>query len=164
MATEIERKFLVRGEAWRDQADQGVRYRQGYLTSLAPGGEAKVSIRVRMQGNAAYLNIKSATLGLRRQEFEYPIPAADAKGMLEKLCVGAVVEKTRYHVHFQEHVWEIDVFHGDNAGLIVAEVELEREDQAFEKPEWVGAEVTHDPRYLNSSLAATPYSRWKETA
>lgn len=160
MATEIERKFLVRGEAWRDQADQGVRYRQGYLTSLAPGGEAKVSIRVRMQGNAAYLNIKSATLGIRRQEFEYPIPAADAKGMLEKLCVGAVVEKTRYHVHFQEHVWEIDVFHGDNAGLIVAELELSDEHEVFARPGWLGDEVSEDTRYYNVCLAQHPYKDW----
>jgi adenylate cyclase len=160
MATEIERKFLVTGDAWRDQADQGVRYRQGYLTSLAPGGETKVSIRVRTQGNAAYLNIKSATLGIRRQEFEYPIPAADAKAMLEKLYVGAVVEKTRYHVTFQEHVWEIDVFHGDNAGLIVAELELSDEQEIFTRPAWLGDEVSEDTRYYNVCLAQHPYKDW----
>jgi adenylate cyclase len=160
MATEIERKFLVTGDGWRDQADQGVRYRQGYLTSLAPGGEAKVSIRVRMQGSAAYLNIKSATLGIRRQEFEYPIPAADAKAMLEKLCVGAVVEKTRYHVTCQEHVWEIDVFHGDNAGLIVAELELTDEHEVFARPAWLGDEVSEDTRYYNVCLAQHPYKDW----
>ena len=160
MATEIERKFLVTGDAWRDQADQGVRYRQGYLTSLAPGGEVKASIRVRMQGNAAYLNIKSATLGIRRQEFEYPIPAADGEAMLETLCVGAVVEKTRYHVTSEGHVWEIDVFHGDNAGLVVAELELSDEHEVFVRPEWLGDEVSEDTRYYNVCLAQHPYKNW----
>lgn len=160
MATEIERKFLVAGDAWRDQTDEGVRYRQGYLTSLAPGGEGRASIRVRMQGDAAYLNIKSATLGIRRQEFEYPIPAADAKAMLDDLCVGAVIEKTRYHVTCQDHVWEIDVFHGDNAGLIVAELELADEQEVFTRPEWLGEEVSEDTRYYNVCLAEHPYKDW----
>lgn len=164
MAIEIERKFLVRDDSWRQAADAGTVYRQGYL-SRVPGQRAdadavRSSVRVRSDGARAFLNIKSATLGIRRQEYEYPIPVTDAAAMLADLCVGAVVEKTRYHVHVGPHVWEIDVFAGANAGLTVAEIELAREDEVFERPPWLGDEVSDDPRYYNVCLAERPYSTW----
>lgn len=155
MGIEIERKFLVVSEQWRAQADAGTDFRQGYLA----GGE-KSSVRVRIEGDRANLNIKSATLGIRRQEFEYPVPLADARELLAGLCDGAVVEKTRYHVPVGGHVWEVDVFAGDNAGLIVAELELSSEDEAFERPAWLGDEVSRDPRYYNVSLVRQPYKDW----
>ena len=155
MATEIERKFLVRNEQWREGADEGTAYRQGYLAS-----DPTCSIRVRTGGGRAFLNIKSATLGVRRREYEYPIPLDDAQEMLDRLCTGPLVEKTRYHVPVGGHVWEVDVFAGDNAGLVVAEIELEREDEPFERPAWVGEEVSQDPRYYNVSLARHPYREW----
>lgn len=160
MALEIERKFLVLNDAWRAAADAGTPYRQGYLSRVTGPDAVRSSVRVRTDGERAFLNIKSATLGIRRQEYEYAIPLADAETMLADLCVGAVVEKTRYHVVAGAHVWEIDVFAGANTGLIVAEIELGHEDEAFERPEWLGAEVSDDPRYYNVCLAERPYSRW----
>jgi adenylate cyclase len=155
VATEIERKFLVNCEAWRAQAAPGIRFRQGYLA-----GGGKASVRVRVEGETANINIKSATLGVRRQEYEYPIPLADAHTMLESLCDGRLVEKTRYCVTVGEHVWEVDVFEGENAGLVVAEIELDHEDEAFIKPDWAGEEVSRDPRYYNVYLAQHPYKEW----
>lgn len=160
MPIEIERKFLVLDASWRAAADAGTRYRQAYLSRVTSAGAVRSSVRVRTDGERAYLNIKSATLGIRRQEYEYPIPLADAEAMLADLCVGAVVEKTRYHVPVGAHVWEIDVFAGANAGLIVAEIELGHEDEVFERPAWLGAEVSDDPRYYNVCLADHPYSAW----
>lgn len=160
MPIEIERKFLVLDASWRAAADAGTRYRQGYLSRVTGEGAVRSSIRVRTDGECAYLNIKSATLGIRRQEYEYPIPLADAEAMLAELCVGTAVEKIRYHVRVGAHVWEIDVFAGANAGLIVAEIELGHEDEAFERPAWLGAEVSDDPRYYNVCLADHPYSAW----
>ena len=160
MAIEIERKFLVLTDGWRAAADAGTPYRQGYLSRVTGTDAVRSSVRVRSDGARAYLNIKSATLGIRRQEYEYAIPLADAEAMLAELCVGAVVEKTRYHVSVGAHVWEIDVFAGANAGLIVAEIELDHEDEAFERPDWLGAEVSADPRYYTVCLAERPYSRW----
>lgn len=156
MATEIERKFLVIDDAWRATAAPGVRMRQGYLS----GGD-RSSIRVRIQGEHAFLNIKSATLGVRRQEYEYVIPLGDAEEMLDRLCAGPLIEKVRYDVKHAGHVWEVDVFEGDNAGLVVAEVELDSEDERFEKPAWAGEEVSHDPRYYNVSLVTDPYKHWR---
>ena len=157
MATEIERKFLVRDEAWRQRSDKGLRMRQGYVS----GGE-RASVRVRVQGDQAFLNIKSATLGVWRREFDYPIPLDDAEEMLAQLCAGPLIEKTRYHVAHAGHTWEVDVFEGDNAGLVVAEIELEHEDEVFDKPEWAGAEVSHDPRYYNVCLVKHPYKEWRD--
>ena len=157
MATEIERKFLIRDAAWRQQADAGVRMRQGYMH----GGE-RASVRVRVQGDQAFLNIKSATLGVKRSEYDYPIPLRDAEEILDKLCAVPLIEKTRYHVEYAGHTWEVDVFEGDNAGLVVAEIELDREDQAFEKPSWAGEEVSHDPRYYNVCLVRHPYKEWQD--
>jgi adenylate cyclase len=155
MPIEIERKFLVRDASWRAQADEGVAYRQGYLAS-----DPQSSVRVRLAGDRARLNIKSATTPIRRLEFDYEIPLADAREILDTLCAGARVEKTRYHVRHGDHVWEVDVFEKDNAGLVVAEIELEDENEAFERPPWLGEEVSDDPRYYNMNLARLPYRQW----
>ncbi|NIR60307.1 MAG: CYTH domain-containing protein [Gammaproteobacteria bacterium] len=155
MATEIERKFLVRDETWRAQARGGEHYRQGYLVSAE-----SCSIRVRRVGERGYLNIKSATLGVHRTEYDYEIPVRDAQEILDHLCVGPIIEKRRYFVDHHGHTWEVDMFEGDNAGLVVAEVELEREDEPVELPPWVGAEVSDDPRYYNVSLVTHPYKDW----
>ena len=160
MGIEIERKFLVLDDSWRSTADAGRHLRQAYLSRVTGDGAVRSSIRVRTDGEHAYLNIKSATLGIRRQEYEYPVPVGDAEAMLADLCVGAVVEKTRYHVTVGAHVWEIDVFTGANAGLVVAEIELDDEMEAFEHPAWLGAEVSADTRYYNVCLAERPYSSW----
>ena len=155
MPLEIERKFLLKNDDWRAQADQGTEYVQGYLV-----GSAQASVRIRIEGDAAFINIKSATLGVRRQEYEYPIPVSDARELLRDLCEQPLIEKTRYLIHAQDLCWEIDVFKGDNAGLVVAEVELESEQQAIPRPSWLGEEVSHDPRYYNVSLVKHPYQRW----
>jgi adenylate cyclase len=156
MAIEIERKFLVRDDSWK-QGDiiKKTRYRQGYLTSGAGS-----SVRVRISNHDAYLNIKSGTLGIRRHEFEYPIPEADAQQILDSLCHKPLIEKTRYYLRYAEHTWEIDVFEGDNEGLVVAEVEMGSEDESFERPSWLGREVSDDPRYYNTCLVSHPYKDW----
>lgn len=155
MATEIERKYLVRSEGWRAHVQRRIRYQQGYLANTE-----QCSVRVRVGGDAAHVNIKGATAGASRLEFEYPVPMADAQVMLSELCSGPIVEKTRYLVHQLDQDWEVDVFEGDNAGLVVAEIELEDEAQAIRLPDWVGEEVTHDLRYYNSQLSITPFNRW----
>ncbi len=155
MAVEIERKFLLRSDDWRAVAGEGVFYRQGYLV-----GSKSASVRVRMEGSVAFLNIKSATLGIRRSEFEYPIPADDAEEMLANLCQQPLVEKVRYHIKVGTHTWEIDEFRGQNAGLVVAEVELTNEQEKLELPAWVGEEVSNDPRYYNVKLVTHPYREW----
>jgi adenylate cyclase len=155
MATEIERKFLVKDDSWREDAEPGVRYRQGYLSSAK-----SCSIRVRVAGERGYLNIKSATLGVTRTEHEYPIPLSDAEEMLVDLCEGPLIEKTRYRVPHKGHIWEVDVFGGDNEGLVVAEIELDHPDESFELPAWAGEEVSHDPRYYNVCLVEHPYKHW----
>jgi adenylate cyclase len=155
MGVEIERKFLLRDDSWRVDADAGVRMRQGYLTS-----SEHCSIRVRIRDDDAFLGIKSATSPIRRLEFEFAIPVTEAETLLGELCVDSPVEKTRYHIRHGQHLWEIDVFEGANAGLIVAEIELTHEDEAFDKPAWLGDEVSHDARYFNMNLARRPYSRW----
>ncbi len=155
MATEIERKFLLINDDWRTAADGGRRFRQGYLV-----GSKAASVRVRIEGEVARLNIKSATLGIHRQEYEYAIPPADAEEMLATLCERPLVEKTRYLVPHAGHTWEIDVFEGENAGLVVAEVELESAEEALALPSWAGREVSHLTRYYNVCLVQHPYSRW----
>lgn len=154
---EIERKFLVKGENWRDFPHTTMYFRQGYLTT-----DQHCSVRVRIASNCAWLNLKSATLGTTRHEFEYEIPVKEAHAMLTLFANGTCIEKTRYFVEWGSHIWEIDVFEGDNAGLIVAELELRDPNEAFEKPEWLGAEVTHDPRYYNTCLSLNPYKNWRE--
>jgi adenylate cyclase len=157
VAVEIERKFLLRGDAWRAQAQRSLRMVQAYL-----GGE-RCSIRVRIEGEEAFLNLKSRDLGTRRLEFEYPVPLEEAEHMLAAFG-GQQVAKTRHFVERGGHTWEIDEFSGDNAGLVVAEIELAAEDEAFERPDWIGAEVTMDPRYYNVNLARTPFRDWADRA
>ena len=154
MGEEIERKFLVSGELWRETAE-GTRYRQGFLST-----EPKRTVRVRVAGPRGTITVKGKNIGARRAEFEYEIPVADAERMLDTLCKRPLIEKVRYTLAIGPHTWEIDVFEGDNAGLVVAEIELSREDEAFERPDWVGNEVTDDPRYFNSNLVANPYRTW----
>lgn len=154
MGVEIERKFLVRGDGWKAMG-QGVLLRQGYLSS-APDR----IVRVRIQCDQAMLTIKGRSSGMTRNEWEYPIPSEDAQAFLETLCERPLIEKKRYRIPYQGMLWEIDEFFGENAGLVVAEVELESEDQTFAKPEWIGAEVTHDARYFNANLLRHPYSKW----
>ncbi len=156
MAKEIERKFLVVGDAWRALA-QGVEYRQGYLNSIK-----ERTVRIRTVGEKAVITVKGPTVGVTRMEFEYQIPYDDCVAMLDNLAEKPIIEKKRYKIPMGEFVWEIDEFFGVNAGLIVAEIELKSEDQAFEKPEWIGKEVSGDPRYFNSMLVAHPYSTWKD--
>jgi adenylate cyclase len=152
MATEIERKFLVTGTAWRQCP--GVPFSQGYLNR-----DKERTVRVRVAGNQAFLTIKGITRGATRPEFEYEIPIADAEQLL-KLSDGPLVEKVRRIVVHEGSTWEVDEFLGENAGLVVAEIELETESQAFTRPQWLGREVTEDSRYFNSSLATFPYSKW----
>lgn len=155
MATEIERKFLLRDDSWRADVEKSEVIRQGYLA-----GSEKSSIRVRIADNQANINIKSATLDVTRQEFEYPIPVSDANELLDSLSEGPQIEKIRYHVHYGNHHWEIDVFSGDNEGLIVAEVELNNKDEEFDRPAWLGEEVSDDPRYYNVCLVKHPFKDW----
>jgi adenylate cyclase len=154
MGIEIERKFLVVGDAWR--AAPALAYAQGYLNR-----DKRRTVRVRVVQQQAWLTIKGESAGATRAEFEYPIPASDAEQLLA-LCDGPLVRKLRRKLEHAGHTWEIDEFQGDNAGLVVAEIELPAEDTPFERPEWLGAEVTHDPRYFNSNLAAAPYASWPE--
>jgi adenylate cyclase len=153
---EIERKFLVTSDAWLEAVRESAYFRQGYLSN-----EINCSVRVRIAGDQAWLNLKSVTIGAQRHEFDYAIPVADAHRMLDVLTCKPVIEKTRYFVDIGPHTWEIDVFEGDNAGLVVAEIELDSADEAFEKPDWAGEEVTYDPRYYNTSLSTNPYRNWR---
>lgn len=155
MGQEIERKFLLKNDGWRALA-QGTLYRQGYLNSAK-----ERTVRIRSIGERAFLTIKGITTGATRAEYEYPIPLEDCNAMLDTLAEKPVIEKKRYKIRQGYLTWEIDEFFGDNAGLIVAEVELQSEDQAFGKPEWLGAEVTADPRYFNSNLVKHPYTKWQ---
>jgi adenylate cyclase len=163
MGIEIERKFLVTGDGWRIAAHKVVPMAQGYLNDLAAmdTGAMKASVRVRIAGDGAFLNLKSRELGHTRQEFDYPIPVDDARALLA-LSVGGLVDKRRHYVAHEGRLWEVDEFLGDNAGLVVAEIELESADAPFAKPAWIGAEVTDEPRYYNLALATRSYSRWSE--
>ena len=156
MAVEIEHKFLIKDETWRTEADQGKLYRQGYLTS----GPEAASVRVRIEGTEAKLNIKSKTVGNKRLEYEYSVPVSDAEEMLDKLCKKPLIEKRRYLVTHHDLVWEIDEFMGDNEGLVVAEVEVRHEDQVIDLPDWIGKEVTEDTRYYNACLVNNPFKDW----
>ncbi len=154
MGLEIERKFLVQGQAWRQPPEAQTRFSQGYLSR-----DPARTVRVRLAGERAFLTIKGATVGATRAEFEYEIPPADAAQLLA-LCDGPVVDKIRHVLWVGGLCWEVDEFLGANAGLVVAEIELQSEDQAFERPAWLGAEVTGDARYVNANLAVRPYSNW----
>jgi CYTH domain-containing protein len=151
---EIEHKFLVRGSEWKSLGN-GELFRQGYL-SLDP----ERTVRVRVAAGKGFLTIKGKTQGVTRAEYEYEIPVAEAASMLDTLCVGPLIEKNRYRISYSGFVWEVDEFLGDNAGLVVAEIELDSEDQKFKLPEWVGEEVSDDPRYYNSNLTKYPFSQW----
>lgn len=154
MNQEIERKFLVSSEAWRSGAE-GVRYRQGYLCT-----DPQRTVRVRTAGARGFLTIKGLSRGAARAEFEYEIPLAEANHLLDALCLRPLIEKMRYTLEAGGLTWEIDEFEGENAGLILAEVELEREDQTVDLPAWIGQEVTGDPRYYNANLIQRPYKTW----
>jgi len=154
MGVEIERKFLLQGDAWRGLG-QAVLLRQGYLSSTR-----ERVVRVRIEGEQAMLTIKGANVGATRGEWEYPIPLADAVELLDGLCEQPLIEKVRHRIEHAGMVWEVDEFLGANAGLIVAEIELASEDQPFEKPEWIGAEVSGDARYYNANLIRHPFSQW----
>lgn len=157
MSVEIERKFLVAGTGWRSAVVRRSELRQGYLDR-----SDKVSIRVRVRdGVRAALTIKSASPGMTRDEFEYDIPVADAERLFP-LCAGALIEKVRHEVRQGDLMWEIDVFGGDNAGLTVAEIELPSENTPFDRPAWLGEEVTEERRYYNSALVAHPYKDWSD--
>ncbi|HEX4853804.1 CYTH domain-containing protein [Arenimonas sp.] len=161
MGIEIERKFRVVGEGWRAQAVRSVRIAQGYINDMAAlrEGRQNASVRVRIAGDQAFLNLKSRELGTTRQEFDYPVPVADAEALLA-LCVGGRIDKVRHYVEVEGHTFEVDEFRGDNAGLVVAELELESAGQAYPRPGWLGQEVTEELRYYNLALAERPYSRW----
>ncbi len=162
MAIEIERKFLVANVGWRAHVEKSVRMAQGYLNDMQAmrAGTQKASVRVRIAGDQAFLNMKSRELGHTRQEFDYEIPVADAEELL-KLCVGGLIAKTRHYVRHAGFLWEVDEFDGENSGLVVAEIELPSADTQFEKPAWAGREVTDLLRYYNLALAERPYSRWR---
>lgn len=156
MAVEIERKFLLRDERWRAEVHHSMQIRQGYLNHDV----THCSVRVRVSGEDAWLNIKGAVLGAQRPEYEYPIPLIDATELLDQLCRKPLIEKTRHLVNYARQLWEIDEFHGDNAGLIVAEAELQHPDQPLVLPDWAGEEVTMDLRYYNTSLSKVPFNQW----
>jgi adenylate cyclase len=153
MGIEIERKFLVRDRSVLERST-GIPYRQGYLSR-----DPERTVRVRLAGDRAFVTIKGRSEGASRAEFEYPIPVADADPLLA-LCEGALIDKTRHRIQAGSLTWEVDVFHGANDGLVVAEVELDSPDQPVDIPEWVGDEVTSDPRYVNANLVAHPYLTW----
>lgn len=159
MGVEIERKFLVTGEMWRAQATRVVRISQGYLTGISSDAAARSSVRVRVADEQAWLNIKSVTRGVSRDEFEYAIPLDDALQILTTLCEGRI-EKYRHFVVADGLTFEVDEFSGANTGLIVAELELEHEDQAYSRPPWLGCEVSALPRYYNVNLLRHPYAQW----
>ena len=156
MAKEIERKFLVKGSAWKAAA-KGAVYRQGYLSSV----KERV-VRVRTIEKTGFLTIKGLTKGISRSEFEYEISVDDANTMLDDICEKPLIEKTRYKIPVGGLVFEVDEFFGENDGLVVAEVEIGDENQKIELPEWIGEEVSGDPRYFNSNLIRNPYKKWRD--
>lgn len=155
MAYEIERKFLITSVSWRSQIDRTLEIKQAYLCNTE-----KASLRIRISDQSGFFSSKSMSGGIRRHEFEYEIPLNDAEFMLNYMCLGSPVIKSRHLVKVDKHVWEIDEFHGDNEGLIVAEIELGHETEIFSKPDWAGQEVSDDARYYNMSLVNQPYKNW----
>lgn len=155
MGKEIERKFLVTSQEFKDLAE-GVYIHQGFLNT-----DKERVVRVRIYGDRAFLTVKGITKGATRAEFEYEIPPLDAEAMLSDLCEKPTIEKHRYSIDSGPHTWEVDEFHGENEGLVIAEIELSKEEEEFEKPSWIGHEVTSDPRYFNANLVSNPYKNWK---
>ncbi|PXX46202.1 CYTH domain-containing protein [Aquitalea magnusonii] len=155
MGLEIERRFVIANDGWRGLA-AGVQYRQGYLSV-----EKERTVRVRIVGDQAWLTLKGNISDISRHEFEYAIPLADAQTIMDAMCP-MVVDKLRHRIEFGGYVWEVDEFFGENAGLVLAEIELPAEDTPFAKPDWVGAEVTTDGRYTNAYLSKKPYTSWTQ--
>jgi adenylate cyclase len=155
MAKEIERKFLVDMNKWKPE-QKGTAIKQGFIPAAG-----HTAVRIRISGDEAYLTIKGKNTGSERSEFEYSIPLSDAEQMLQELCERPFIEKTRYRMNYSGNIWEVDVFHHDNEGLIVAEVELDSVDQKIDLPSWVFREVTHDPRYYNINLVKHPFKLWQ---
>lgn len=155
MATEIEHKFLLVNDDWRKLINHSVAYRQGYLSN-----NKSASVRIRIASDMANINVKGMTIGLQRPEYEYPVPLSDAHEMLDQLCLRPMIEKTRHFVEYGGKIWEIDEFAGDNAGLLVAEVELKQIGEKFDIPDWAGRDVSGIERYYNVALVAYPYSQW----
>lgn len=156
MALEIERKYLIDLEKI-SPLENGIRIKQGYLST-----DKNAVVRVRVKNDKAYLTIKGSNSGIARLEFEYEIPLDEANEMLEKLCQKPVIDKTRYLINHENHTWEVDVFYGDNEGLVVAEVELSSEDEHINLPIWIKEEVSHDDRYFNSNLMKLPFKDWEQ--
>ncbi len=155
MALEIEHKFLLKNNDWKKDIKKSFNYKQGYLIS-----DSKKSVRIRTSNNKAWLNIKSATIGTHRQEYEYEIPFIEGEEILNTLCEKPLIEKIRHLVPYEQHIWEIDVFYGENEGLVVAEIELTEIGEHFLKPAWIDKEVTNDLRYYNNQLCKLPYKNW----
>lgn len=158
MPIEIERKFLIASNAWKQAVEKSISYRQGYLCN-----NKRASVRIRVSDDAAMFNVKSMTMGIQRLEYEYPIPLGEANEQLDKLCQKPLIEKVRHYIQQGKHTWEIDVFSGDNKGLVVAEIELGSEGEYFEKPDWLGHEVSHLPRYFNICLMDYPFGAWSQS-
>ncbi len=154
MGIEIERKFLIKNEEWKNAIDEKIELKQGYLNSIP-----ERTVRVRIKGDKGYLTIKGKSKGASRAEYEYEIPLIDARELIG-LCEKPVIEKIRFIVKENNKIWEIDVFDGENKGLIVAEVELENENDAIQLPNWIGKEVTQEPKYYNSNLVKHPFCKW----
>ncbi|MFH2058707.1 MAG: CYTH domain-containing protein [Pseudomonadota bacterium] len=154
MADEIEKKFLLKYIP-NPLMINGTRIIQGYMVN-----QKQMVVRIRLSGENAFLTIKGKTVNASRKEYEYSVPQEDARQMLNLFCEKPFVEKIRYHIEHAGFEWVVDQFSGDNAGLIVAEIELDDIDQTFQKPDWIGKEVTHDPRYYNSNLVKAPFSTW----
>ena len=156
MALEIEHKFIVKNNSWQELVNKSIEYKQGYLIS-----DNKKSVRIRTTENKAWLNIKSATIGTQRHEYEYEIPITDALEILNNLCEKPLIEKTRHLVPYKQHTWEIDVFKGENEGLIIAEIELDKIGEQFHIPPWIGLEVTQEIKYYNNMLCKNPFKNWR---
>jgi CYTH domain-containing protein len=154
LAIEIERKFLIKSDEWRN-SDNGTNYKQGYIST-----DNERTVRIRISETMAYLTIKGKSESAKRLEYEYEIPVEDAEEMLNKLCKKPIIEKVRYKINYRGLTWEVDEFFGDNKGLILAEVELNNEYQKVDIPDWVGKEVTGDPKYYNANLIQNPYKNW----
>ena len=153
MAKEIERKFLV-DTSKLPTLPKGQIMKQGYVPTQG------ITVRARISDDQAFLTLKGRATGLSRSEFEYPIPVEDAQQILNELCTHPLIEKTRYLIPYGDHTWELDIFEGDNQGLVVAEIEFSHENESFEKPEWITKEVSYDTKYRNSNLIAHPFCSW----
>jgi len=157
MAKEIERKFLVKGNSWR-HLTKGTKFKQGYLST-----DKERSVRIRTIKDKGYITIKGISVGATRSEYEYEIPFDDAKKMLNELCVHPLIEKTRFKIQYGNILIEVDEFFGENEGLILAEVELNNENQQLNLPDWIGKEVTNDSKYFNVNLVKNPFKNWPES-